>query len=153
MVVGQTGSGVAVIKPAASTTAKAGWEMMPIPYMPCSAICHWAGVVPGEESESLRLLSPRWGTLGHAASLYSFQTLAQFSLSSLSYYPVLRTSCFNLHGSINHYACFLWRSWIKNVKSHNISVMLHYNQVRANWLINKLMKLVVYHDMTQCVSP
>lgn len=52
----QAGSGVAVIRPVASTTAKAtaeaGWATVPIPDMPCSAICRWAGAEPREGSDS-----------------------------------------------------------------------------------------------------
>jgi len=45
---------------------EAGWEMVPIPYMPCSAICHRAGADPREGSESLsccHLDRPHWGML------------------------------------------------------------------------------------------
>lgn len=48
---------VAVIRPVARSRAKAGREMVPIPCVPSSAICHWAGVEQREESKS-SLLSP-----------------------------------------------------------------------------------------------
>lgn len=49
---------VAVIRPVARSRAKAGREMVPIPCVPSSAICHWAGVEQREESKSSLLLSP-----------------------------------------------------------------------------------------------
>lgn len=49
---------VAVIRPVARSGAKAGQEMVPIPCVPSSAICHRAGVEQREESKSPRSLSP-----------------------------------------------------------------------------------------------
>lgn len=49
---------VAVIRPVARSGAKAGQEMVPIPCVPSSAICHWAGAERREESKSPLLLSP-----------------------------------------------------------------------------------------------
>lgn len=49
---------VAVIRPVARSGAKAGQELVPIPCVPSSAICHWAGAERREESKSPLLLSP-----------------------------------------------------------------------------------------------
>lgn len=49
---------VAVIRPVARSGAKAGQELVPIPCVPSSAICHWAGAERREESNSPLLLSP-----------------------------------------------------------------------------------------------
>lgn len=49
---------VAVIRPVARSRAKAGRGTVPIPCVPSSAICHWAGVEQREESQSSLLLPP-----------------------------------------------------------------------------------------------
>lgn len=56
---------VAVIRPVARSRAKAGQEMVPIPCVPSSAICHWAGEEQREESKSALLLSPTQTILKH----------------------------------------------------------------------------------------
>lgn len=69
---------VAVIRPVARSRAEAGQEMVPIPCVPSSAICHWAGVEQREESKSSLLLSPTQTTQSLGSVLLSCLAMSLF---------------------------------------------------------------------------
>lgn len=78
---------VAVIRPAARSRAKAGREMVPIPCVPSSAICHWAGVEQREESKSSLLLSPTQTTLSWGlCSPFMFGCVQVWFFKALEFY-------------------------------------------------------------------
>lgn len=71
---------MAVIRPVARSRAKAGREMVPIPCVPSSAICYWAGEEQREEYKSPVLLSPTRTTQssGTLCSFHVWQSLYSF---------------------------------------------------------------------------
>lgn len=102
---------VAVIRPVARSRAKAGQEMVPIPCVPSSAICHWAGVEQREESKSPLLLSPTQ-TIWSTEALCSFH-VCQCPSSFFKARPLYRYSnlVINTIRLLNNNQSAIWKMW------------------------------------------
>lgn len=88
---------VAVIRPVARSGAEAGQEMVPIPCVPSSAICHWAGAErSGGRSPSHPCCCHRRGALETRKALRSFSRSAVAVLAFFFFKAHLLYRCSNL---------------------------------------------------------